>query len=141
MSQVDHLALPLRLDVLGAHAQHAHHARLLLALGLHRHHVPLLQLRARVRQAATGRRQPRRHERRPRQHEADGAAVDAHARKALRICVHNAQVGDQRVVHVLPEERAAVEGIEGGAVGARRRVRAPALQKFGRRRQRNGKRE
>ena len=113
----DH-ALPNPLNRLRPHPQPTHHTNLLLPLRPNRHHLALDRLIPPLRQPAPLAGQPGRHQRRAREHEADGTAVDAQAREGLREGVHEFQVRDQRVVHVLPEEGVAFVDVERDAVGS-----------------------
>jgi hypothetical protein len=116
------LALLLLLHLLGAHLQHTNHARSILALGLDNNNLAGLQVFGPIlflvlwvsvgtRQPAAGRRQAGRHERGAGQDEADGAAVDAQSVERRGVLVHEGQVRQEGVVHVLEKERRAVERV------------------------------
>ncbi len=113
---IHHHPFPFSLHLLRPHLQLSHHTDLLLALRLNSHHISLLTLILLIRYPPPFTRQSGRHECRAREHEADGAAVDAEAWEGLWEGVHELEVRDQRVVHVLPEERGRVEDVEGDAV-------------------------
>lgn len=101
-------ALLRPLHLLTPNLQHPNHTRLALPLRHDNNHIPLLNLlvpRLPTRQLAPLTRHPRRHQRRPAKHKPYRAAIDPQTAEALRVHVHDAQVRDQRVVHVLPEER------------------------------------
>ena len=116
MPCIHHDPFRLRLYLLRPHLQLANHADLVLALGLDSYHIPFLALVLLIRQPSALACKAGRHERCAGQHEADGAAVDAEAGKSLREGVHEFEVRNQGVVHVLPEEGEGVENVEGDAV-------------------------
>ena len=122
-------ALLRPLHLLTAHLQHPNHTRLVLPLGRDNHHIALLHLLIAclpTGQLAPLTRHARRHQRRPAEHEPYRAAVDAQTAEALRVHVHDAQVRDQRVVHVLPEQR---DGLVIGA-GIAEHVQCHAVRQF-----------
>lgn len=133
-----HRPLPLLLTLLRTHAQQAHRTRLLFALCTHHDRLALVQLAPTVPAlprafclavgahlgCVAAREPPPRgsqaggHEGCARQHKADGAAVDADRGEAGREAVHEAQVREERIGHVLEEEGRAADEVERHSVGA-----------------------
>lgn len=140
-------SLPLILDILRAHDQESHRARLRLALSAHNNRLPLRELprppilliqplprpvlrphrQHPARQAATSGREAGGHEGGAGEHEADGAAVDAHAGEGGGEAVHEAQVRQQRGRVLLEEERLAVQHVQRAAVGQLHGLEGPLL--------------
>lgn len=140
MRVLNHRPLTLGLDLVGSADQRAHGTRLLLALGHDDDGLALVQLPAPAavgvdalvhlpavlearggpldRQPAPLGRQAGGHERRAHEHEADGAAVDADRREALREAVHEPEVRhDGGRVVLLVEERLRIQHVQRVAVG------------------------
>lgn len=118
MSFVHDHALLLLLHLLRAHLQRSHEADLLFPLGPDGHDLARFQRVFLVRQPPSRGRQAGRHQRRTGQDEADGASVNAESGKGVREGVEESEVGDQRAIVRLEEERVVVDCVEGGTVGA-----------------------
>ena len=119
-------ALLLLLHLLGAHLEHSDQTWVLLALGFDYNNFASLQILASVvvnsrifiaRQSSAGARQAGNHECCATHHETDSSSVDAHALEGPGVFVYDGQVGDDRIVHVLPEQRCVAVAVEGDAVG------------------------
>lgn len=119
------------LHLLRAHLQLSDETDLALSLGRDRDDVACLCIVRGVGESTARGCQTRNHQRRAGQDEADGAAVDPDRLEGLRVLMDDLEVGDDRVVHVLVEEGAVVEDVEGDTVGTRARIAGYVSTGFG----------
>ena len=101
-----------RLHLLRAQTQPTHQTRLGLPLSHDDDDVALVNLVVFLRQPSAGASQAGHHQGRARENEPDGSPVDLDGPEGAGEPMDQLQRGDQRVVHVLPEERVRVQNVE-----------------------------
>ena len=118
MSRVHHYPFLLLLNLLRPHPQYAHQTRLLLPLSFDDDDVTLAQGILSGGEATARRCQTWGHQCGTGEDETDGATIDGDAWEAIGEGVDDAEVRDERVIHMLPEEGGVFERVEGDAVGS-----------------------